>query len=100
MSERARRAPRLAMPPSVRPSVGEALELTLRAFEVHAVCDAPRLRRQRAEQRAAGGGGLSEAECELVSDACDFAYGGLTIAFLVYLTFLLHSLRRQRKGLM
>ena len=72
----------------------EVIELLLNASAVHAVCDAPEVWERRA---ARNGSGLTESQCELVSDIFDFGWGGIALSILCYVALAVHSYARAVK---
>ena len=66
----------------------EMVEMVLKFWEVHAVCDAPEVWRVR-ELR--NGTAMSETMCEVFSDLYDFLWGVATLVFLALVAYLLRS---------
>jgi hypothetical protein len=73
----------------------EVIEVALKAFEVHAVCDAPEVweRRRRPDYH-----GLSEAQCELVSDLYDYGWGAMSLLVIGTVIRAVHSHVRSLGG--
>eukprot|EP00949_MAST-11_sp_MAST-11-sp1_P004768 g4768.t1 len=84
----------------------ELLEMTVKFYEVATVCDAPYVseaRRKRwnaSHHREMTPAELSAAQsrCRLISDIYDYFWAIITIALLVYLTWIVHSYKRSIHG--
>ena len=71
----------------------EAVELCFNAQAVHSVCDAPEV--WAARERRGRNNTMDEERCELISNIYDFAYGGLAILLLMYISYVVHSYVRE-----
>lgn len=71
----------------------EAVELCFNAQAVHSVCDAPEV--WAARERQGRNNTMDEERCELISNIYDFAYGGLAILLLMYISYVVHSYVRE-----
>ena len=70
-------------------AVLEMFEISLKAVEVHNVCDAPEVIAARARRN--GTGSLSEQQCELISDLYDYLWGVMTLVVLGTVIRVVHS---------
>ena len=66
----------------------EVMELSIKAIEVHNVCDAPQVWARRI---ASNNSGLSEPLCELIADVYDYLWGGIVLLILLSVIRITHA---------
>tara|TARA_B100000795_G_scaffold243782_1_gene207893 strand:- start:202 stop:876 length:675 start_codon:yes stop_codon:yes gene_type:complete len=78
----------------------ECLEMFVKFFEVETICTAPyvtQMREKRHPNMTSIELKAAQDRCMLISDLYDYFFEGITIALLIYLTYIVHSYGRSIK---